>query len=206
MPFVSEDQNSAAPSPTLRSGGFEAHFDPAFEERVDAALQFLASHLAVTGRPRNKPVMMHCMRVGYYLRDLQCSHDVVIAGILHDVLEATRVGPRVVETMFGKNVRRLVEANTVERGRGSWHERFRDSLKRCEKIGIEAIMVRAADVLDNANRHNRLGNHEKLARQTEKLESLIRALEPHRASAPASQIYKDISSYWATLMLKTIAP
>ena len=51
---------------------------------------FLASSFQQSGT-NSKPVVLHSVRVGIHLYDLGCGVLVVVAGILHDVLEDTAV-------------------------------------------------------------------------------------------------------------------
>lgn len=56
------------------------------ELTFERAVKLLTLHMPV-GEDRKKPILMHAIRVGLYLYEHDYSPDVVIAGLLHDILE-----------------------------------------------------------------------------------------------------------------------
>ncbi len=145
------------------------------EERVEEALHFLASRLEQRPRRGKKPVLLHSVRVGFLLMAFGCPTDVVIAGLLHDVMEKTTANSRDIQRRFGARVAAIVRATTNDPTLRSPIERYEDSVRRCAKIGPTALVVRAADLCDNTDRvlHTpRLGRVEKLL---EKVEVLLAA-------------------------------
>ncbi len=77
------------------------------------------------------------------------SKDIVLAGILHDLLEDTDVKANDIELKYGSNIRKIVEAV-------SFNPKIDDKLKQakfmfenCCNQGYEALIVKCADLLDN---------------------------------------------------------
>ena len=99
-----------------------------------------------------KPVVLHSIRVALYLYDQGYGRDIVVAAALHDLLEDSDTTPRQIEREFGPEVARLVEANTFDRDIADEGERDREMLLRCEGAGGDAMLIKAADILDNSRR------------------------------------------------------
>jgi (p)ppGpp synthase/HD superfamily hydrolase len=72
------------------------------------------------------PYLVHPLRVGEILAKAGCRTDVVIAGILHDVLEDTAVGSDELRERFGAEVLALVEGASEPDKTGTWEESITD--------------------------------------------------------------------------------
>lgn len=146
----------------------------ACEERVEEAVFFLVKALAPRAKSGKKAVILHSLRVGFYLMSLGYDEKVVIAGVLHDVAEKTAIAPLELGRRFGFKVGRIVAAVTNNAEISDALERYRDSVQRCALYGPEALVVRAADLLDNFDRIYAKGNQERLARVVVKLRMLLK--------------------------------
>ena len=145
----------------------------AWEHRLEDAVLFLADSLKKAPRRGKKPVIMHSLRVGSTLMAKGYSADVVIAGMLHDIVEKTSVTPRDISRRFGSAVALMVSATTNQPLIDHPLDRYEDSLKRCASLGEGALMVRVADLMDNCDRLTALGQYDRLDRLAEKLQMLI---------------------------------
>ena len=58
---------------------------------------------------------MHSLRVGMYLYQHEYSADVVLGGLLHDILEWTEGSENLLKEEFGERVLAIVKANTKDR-------------------------------------------------------------------------------------------
>ena len=94
------------------------------------------------------PYIVHPMEVMYILTENGCSRDVIISGILHDVLEDTKATPKEVEKLFGKRVLSLVLSETQDSAK-VWKERRQEALSKIKKDSLEAQQVFCADKLSN---------------------------------------------------------
>jgi (p)ppGpp synthase/HD superfamily hydrolase len=74
---------------------------------------------------------------------------VVIAGILHDVLEDTAVGSDELRERFGAEVLALVEGASEPDKKDTWEERKRHTLDYLAQAPLEVCLVSCADKLDN---------------------------------------------------------
>ena len=115
-----------------------------FEE----AIAFVSEHLHAAGY-LGKPVLLHSIRVGLSLAQRGSKPDVVLAGFLHDTVEDTDVTTKDLETRFGKEVARLVSANSKDASITDRESRHEELIRRCVSEGEDAATVKAADILDN---------------------------------------------------------
>lgn len=119
-------------------------------KQIEAAISFLVESINATGN-NPKPVILHSIRVGNLLYDFGYAQDIVIAGFLHDVLEDSDVEFPEIKDKFGEQVALLVQANsfdkTITDKVGSYEELF----DRCVKAEKEALVVKCADLYDNAD-------------------------------------------------------
>lgn len=126
-------------------------------------MKFLCDRFPV-GEERRKPLVMHSLRVGVGLYQNDYSDDVVLAGLLHDVVEWTDSSEELVQKEFGKSVFDIVIANTQDDNIGEKTERWQDMVLRCVELGSDALIVKAADVLDSYKFYQAVNNSEELAR------------------------------------------
>jgi (p)ppGpp synthase/HD superfamily hydrolase len=121
-----------------------------FDKTVEKAIVYLARQYERSGR-NPKPVVLHSVRVGLFLYRQGYDRDLVTGAILHDVLEDTDAGLQDVEEAFGADAARLVSANTFDVSIADKYERDREMLRRCREAGKRALIIKAADILDNSH-------------------------------------------------------
>lgn len=92
--------------------------------------------------------LLHSIRVGLSLQHEGYSREIVLAGLLHDIVEDTRRTVDDVRSRFGSEVARLVEANTVNKELDRL-EQSREVIGRAARLGRAPLLVRAADLNDN---------------------------------------------------------
>lgn len=117
------------------------------EKAIDYAIEYLSIAFKNSGH-NEKPVLIHSIRVGLTLFNHGYSKDIVLAGILHDVLEDTEVSYEQLEE-FGIYIAQLVFAATINLRIQSKTERNRDVFYRCKALGRDALLVKCADISDN---------------------------------------------------------
>ena len=123
--------------------------NPSFDRAVEKAISFLVNAFTATGH-NPKPVIIHSIRTGLYLYHQNHAQDVVVAAMLHDLIEDTDVTIGDIETEFGPEVARLVAANSFDSAIPHRNERDIDMLNRCKQGGRWALLIKAADILDNS--------------------------------------------------------
>jgi len=80
---------------------------PAFDKMVEKAIVYLVQSFTTSGH-NPKPVVLHSIRTGLYLYHQNYSQNVIVAAILHDLIEDTNVKSQDIEKEFGSEVAQLV--------------------------------------------------------------------------------------------------
>lgn len=114
------------------------------KHEIERALFFLSNALQDSGH-NTKPVLLHLIQVAEMLWERGFPQDVVIAAVLHDVVEDTDITIDDVEQSFGHQVAVYVDALTV-----SDTQDIMQSFARTAELGSEALSIRAADLIQNS--------------------------------------------------------
>ncbi len=80
--------------------------------KFEKAVRFLTEYMPPSDEESRKPVIFHDIRVGVYLYENGYSEDIVIAGVLHDMVEWSGIEKEIIKDEFGENVFKLILANT----------------------------------------------------------------------------------------------
>lgn len=122
-------------------------------QRVMEAVDFaVKAHAGQARRYTGEPYVMHPMAVAALVRLVKDStEDMVIAALLHDVVEDTAVTLREIEEKFGPTVARLVSEVTKPKLPGDPTRTQRNVAyqKQLMKASPEAQTIKLADILDN---------------------------------------------------------
>ena len=103
-------------------------------ERLNDALSFAAEcHLGQVRKSENIPYIIHPMEVAAIIGGITDKEDVIIAGLLHDVVEDCNVDPRVIKSRYGSRVAALVQSETEDKladrpPSETWMQRKEESL------------------------------------------------------------------------------
>lgn len=116
---------------------------------IQVALQ---AHSTQKRKGTELPYIIHPMEVGIILAENGASHDVIIAGILHDTIEDTELSKEDIGRMFGTNIMELVvgasESNRDVPG-VAWEERKQHTINYLKAADKEVQMIACADKLSN---------------------------------------------------------
>ncbi len=131
-----------------------AYAPPADIDLCRRAFEFAKSRHEGQARKSGEPYIIHPYEVALILARLEADGKTVAAGLLHDVLEDTPVTPDEMETMFGAEVRHLVEGVTKlgKLSFSSKQERQAENFRRmfmAMAADIRVIVVKLADRLHN---------------------------------------------------------
>jgi len=116
-------------------------------DRADEAVAFL-DHAYRTGLRRAGRTVEHPIAVAALLADDGQPPDVVVAGLLHDVLEDTDTTPRELKNAFGPEIARLVGALTQDRSIGKYEKRKAALRAQIVDAGPDAAAVSLADKVE----------------------------------------------------------
>lgn len=127
----------------------------AYSEPYEAALVLAAqAHRDQSRKGTGIPYIVHPVIVSTILLRHGYAEQVVIAGLLHDVVEDQDVSLVEIEARFGSAVAGLVAALSERKEEGGrrrpWPVRKQEALAQLRSAGPEAAAVKAADVIHNA--------------------------------------------------------
>jgi (p)ppGpp synthase/HD superfamily hydrolase len=123
--------------------------NPQDAQEIEEAVIFLVTRMLESGH-NPKPVVLHSIRMAMYLYNFNYKPDVIKAAILHDIIEDSDTAIEEIEESFGDKVAQLVQANTFDSTAGDRAAQGEECLQRCLKYGEDALIVKAADKLENS--------------------------------------------------------
>ena len=132
--------------------------------RYEEALRFaLHAHEGQLRKGSDIPYITHPVSVSAILAQYGYGEDLIIAGLLHDVLEDTAVTPVELEKRFGEDIALLVCGVTErEEGRSrlarAWEIRKEEALWHAG-LAEEQVVAKTADALHNVNSYSRSPGH-----------------------------------------------
>jgi (p)ppGpp synthase/HD superfamily hydrolase len=126
-----------------------------YSERYDAALALAAgAHAGQTRKGSTIPYIVHPVHVSVVLIRNGFPEDMVIAGLLHDIVEDQDYPLTEIEARFGPAVAEMVAAVTELKKEAGltrrWEDRKREALDHMRQASDDAIAVKTADALCNA--------------------------------------------------------
>jgi GTP pyrophosphokinase len=137
-----------------------------------------------------KPVILHSLKVAFRLIDCHAPLNAVIGGVLHDLIEDANVNIDDIKKEFGLEVAELVEAGSLDYSIKDYVKRYQEMFNRTLGSGREAMLIKAADILENS--------YYKLAPSQDKKEKLREKvryfLEISKKSIGRERIYKILQN------------
>jgi guanosine-3',5'-bis(diphosphate) 3'-pyrophosphohydrolase len=122
-------------------------------EIIEKAILFLVNEYTKNGF-NEKPVIFHSMRVACLLVENNAIAKTVVAALLHDLIEDSEVKLKLIESKFGSPVAKLVDAVSFKPDIKDKKCQYQEMFARTKKSGIEALMIKCADILDNSTYYN----------------------------------------------------
>lgn len=125
-----------------------------YTERLEDALVYAARiHRGQVRKGSATPMLMHLLAVAALVGETGGDEDQIIAGLLHDAVEDAG-GPERLEDIkrrFGERVASIVDwcSDAYGRPKPSWRPRKEAHLLRLRNAPAEALLVLAADKVDN---------------------------------------------------------
>jgi len=124
-----------------------------------------------------KPVLLHSLRVGFKLQELNQPKEVVITGILHDLIEDTDCEINQIKREFGPKVAKLVSACSQAKGK-DYKVRWHKLLNNVKKTGKEAMLIKVVDGDDNLPYTSLVKSSKELEKVLWKHQMVIEKLNP----------------------------
>lgn len=164
---------------------------PEKEKEIEKAIIMLIDCVRKSSKA-TKPVIMHSLRVGIELFRLGQPKEVVVAGILHDILEDTDCGIEEIKQKFGDQVAELVRISTLDFAIKNEKKRWRTFITQKLKAGKKATLIKLVDANDNLSYVSLLKNNPKRLKQVLwKHKFLIDAFRPKLGNLKVFQKYEE---------------
>lgn len=122
-------------------------------KEIEKAIVFLVQAITTSGN-NPKPVILHSILVGLSLAKLDYPIHVILAGFLHDVIEDSKASINSVKEKFGDKVVAIISACTYNHSIQNKVEQYKDAMSRAAETGKDALVVMAADLIQNEPYYN----------------------------------------------------
>ena len=117
---------------------------------ISDAIEFaLTAHEGQVRKGNTTPYIIHPLRVGLILTELDCSDEIIAAGILHDTVEDTPVTHEDLKFFFGDAINAIVEGASEPDKSDTWENRKQHTIEYLKSAPREVLLVAGADKLDN---------------------------------------------------------
>ncbi len=146
------------------------------DQKIEEAIIFLVQALQTFNRS-TKPVLMHSLRIAYWLYDLGYGKDIVIAALFHDLMEDSSVEENTLVERFGRNVFDMVLACTLDKTIEDHKARYFKSFMEADRMGAACLIVRAADLIDNSYYYHLAENEKQFQILLEKFNCFLKISE-----------------------------
>lgn len=146
--------------------------------KFEEAVRLLTKYMTPSDENSRKPVLFHDIRVGTYLYENGYSPDIVLAGVLHDAIEWSEITEATIQDEFGDTVLKLVLASTKDDSITDKTEKTNELINRCIQNGQDALIVKAADIIDSFKWYSSQNNEEQLKNHCMKNANTILELKP----------------------------
>jgi len=108
-----------------------------------------AAHRGQYRKGTRIPYILHPLNAARTLIEAGCAEHLVVAAVLHDVVEDTSRTLAEIRKRFGARVAELVESATEPHRWATWEQRKRHTIEHLRTADEEMLLVAIADKLDN---------------------------------------------------------
>lgn len=117
--------------------------------KISRAVAFAANaHMTQKRKGTDRPYIYHPLKTMDYLAQMNVGDDLIIAGVLHDVLEDTAVTYEELVSEFGESVARLVKSHSEDKSK-SWKDRKMHTIDLCANAHLDVRLLIMADTMAN---------------------------------------------------------
>ena len=119
---------------------------------------------------------VHSITVGFMLKEIGANQDVVIGGLLHDIIEDTEYDYEYIKNIYGYKIADLVAAASENQSLPVWKDRKIEFLQRMQTASEDVLLIELADKY-----HNLLSDYETwLTEGNESLKTLVANYEENK--------------------------
>lgn len=133
-----------------------------YTDRLEEAIRFASSaHDGQLRKGKERlPYISHLVAVAILVANHTDEEDVIIAALLHDVIEDTEVSESILKNHFGEGVLSLVKTVSEPKERDGmpieWKERKEIYIEQLKSGSDEALLISAADKIHNMDSKHRI--------------------------------------------------
>lgn len=160
--------------------------------KFEKAVRLLSQHFPLSDESSRKPVLFHDIRVGVYLYERGYVQDIVLAGVLHDAIERSDITENMLREQFGDEVTKLVLASTKDDSIQDKEQKITELITRCISNGQDALIVKAADILDSFKFYSAVDNKDELQHHCMRNANIIFKHKPFDFTDP---IFDELKSW-----------
>lgn len=118
-------------------------------KKIEQAIHFATDcHSGQLRKGSDTPYIMHPLEVMQILHQMGADTDLIVAGLLHDVVEDTDTGAEEIENVFGADVASLVAHHSEDKSR-TWQERKETAIREAANADERLQKLILADKLSN---------------------------------------------------------
>lgn len=169
----------------------EITYSPQIQKEIEHAIVFTIQKIQECCY-NEKPLILHSIKVGLKLMELNEAKEVVIAGFLHDLIEDTDCKLEEIKNKFGKRVATLVEACTFDRSIKDYKERWRKLISNIKRVGRDALIIKLMDQMENLPYYMLISDEEKKKEVTWKHKFFIEECRNDLVKVPMFKDYEKI--------------
>lgn len=119
------------------------------DQRIEEAIKFLVFEYSKTGQ-NPKPVIFHSIKVATYLYEMDYETDIIIAALLHDLIEDSEVTSDEIRVLFGDKISKMVVGLSYNTEVISKVEQYKEMFERTKKGGKDLLIIKCADIYQNS--------------------------------------------------------
>ena len=118
------------------------------ESKMNSALMYASRRLnEYTNNP--KPVLFHSFKVAEILYKYNYEENIILSGILHDLIEDTNTTKEDLEKEFNKEIANIVESVSFNPNIEDKLLQAKDMFNKAINYGKSSLIVKCADLIDN---------------------------------------------------------
>ena len=163
------------------------------EKLLNEAMLFTAKHFNESCHNHGKPVYFHCVKVAMKLYELNYDENIVIGGMLHDLVEDTDCTIEQIEEKFGEDMGKLVQAVSFNPDIEDKFEQSKQMIDASVKYGRDALIIKCIDMYENGRFFHLVTKQDVKEYLVKKYNYFAQVAEPIIGSEVAFQYYKQLA-------------
>lgn len=123
--------------------------NPVDAKEVEKSITLLVDEYNKSGN-NPKPVILHSLNVAFYLLRQGYGKELIIAAVLHDLIEDSDVKIETIKSRFGRHIAEIVSAVSHDQNIVDREDKYKEMFGRTVAAGREATILKCADTYSNS--------------------------------------------------------